>query len=332
MTPRSNNRRGFTLIELLTVLAIVLILAALLLPALTTARSKATRVHCVNNLRQIGVGSLVFAHEHGDRFPVKVSTNQGGSLEFARTASNLAGVFLFSFHNFKVLSNELSTPVLLTCPADARSAAARFALLTDAHVSYFAGGDADPLWPDTVLAGDGNITNAVPVRDRKSTNRAVLEFGWTRQVHDGRGNVLFADGRVELLKRLSISASPRPREGARDQPVSDQRGGQGKPTSGRPANKPDSSPALSSGRTASPGAVSSATGEGRRVVEASDASNPPPVMVVDGQAADEWDTGNFRLVATLAAAGYLISLLWALVMLLIYFLKRRREQSGKHRA
>ncbi len=202
----NSKNRGFTLVMLLVVVAVVAVLAALLLPALAAAKKKAQRINCVNNLKQCGLAFRIWEGDHDDKMPMAVPAAKGGSMESTTGAE--------TFHHFQVMSNELSTPKILICPQDTRTAANNFARLKNQNVSYFVGLEANDANPQMFLDGDRNLT-----ADHAPEN-GILKLvpgqrvSWTSAIHVNSGNVGLSDGSVQqytssaLHNALQVSGDP----------------------------------------------------------------------------------------------------------------------------
>ena len=173
-------------------LSLLALIVALLLPRSRSVNTKAASITCVSHLKGTALAFQIFATDHTNLFPMRVGTNLGGSREYVGSRE--------TFRHFQVMSNELSTPLLVHCPRDRRKMATNFGgEFCNFNVSYFVGLEADETDPQMLLAGDRDITNDAPSGNWIVHLRTNSPAGWRKQLHQYGGNVALADGSVGMF-------------------------------------------------------------------------------------------------------------------------------------
>ena len=112
--PRCQSKPGFTLIELLVVIAIIGLLAALLMPAFSRAKTKARNIVCISQLRQLGLAVRLYAGDHNDMLPIAepIPTIQANTNIFRPRICDVLGPYVGK------AAGATNSPLVFRCPAD----------------------------------------------------------------------------------------------------------------------------------------------------------------------------------------------------------------------
>ncbi len=219
--------RAFTLIELLVVIAIVAILAALLLPVISMAKSKAQQTNCLNNQRQLQAGWMMYAQEQNGALPLNAGEIALYSPYASTTNSWVVGDVTvsadFSFIQQGSIFPYVNNPAVYHCSSD-RSTVNDTSVLRSRSYSmeYYLNGDMDPQYihnlPPSAMTGvvtrSSEISRPAAVfvfldENEKTINDGIFmlyrdpDQTWHDAPSDRHShgmNLSFADGHCEYWK------------------------------------------------------------------------------------------------------------------------------------
>jgi len=201
-------QRALSLVEVLVIISVLVILLGLILPALANAKKKTKRVACTNNLKQLTLGLGLWAEEHSGDYPPRVSTNRGGTLEWANTKE--------VYRHFLSAKIDIGSPKLLFCPSDIdRNLAKSFSELNNEKISYFL--NLSAVRTDErphILSGDRHLTyNGVQYPNGSYLISTQQMLAWGLKLHPKVGNISLTDGSVQAtinnnLQRIILGLGP----------------------------------------------------------------------------------------------------------------------------
>lgn len=171
----ANQALAGVILGYLSIFLMTTILAEMLLPVLTKAKDRAQEINCINNMKQVAVAFNIWRVDNGGKFPFHVSTNAGGTLEFALPSEESGDPN--SYRHLAVLGNAISNKKILICPADVKTWVVDPGRLAPENVSYeiMSGPNVTESNPEEVLA-------RCPIHNHRAlVNGAVLHGSQSRR-------------------------------------------------------------------------------------------------------------------------------------------------------